>query len=68
MFRYDDFVDGDRLKRVYAAMRPGSSALTGVLFFDAINRDKKGESFFGFMVNDCFEVCLEVSFELCIDV
>jgi hypothetical protein len=46
MFRYDDFVDGDRLKRVYAAMRPGSSALTGVLFFDAINRDKKGESFF----------------------
>ncbi len=45
MFRYDDlyddFVDGDRLKRVYAAMRPGSSALTGVLFFDSINRDKK---------------------------
>ncbi len=46
MFRYDDFVDGDRLKRAYAAMRPGSSALTGVLFIDAINRDKKGESFF----------------------
>ena len=43
--RYDDFVDGDRLKRIYVALdnlRPGLSALTCVLFFDAINRDKKG--------------------------
>ena len=39
---YEDFVDGERLKRVYAALRPGCSALTIVLFFDAINRDKKG--------------------------
>ncbi len=39
---YEDFVDGERLKRVYAALRPGFSALTSVLFFDAINRDKKG--------------------------
>ena len=39
---YEDFVDGERLKRVYAALRPGCSALTSVLFFDAINRDKKG--------------------------
>ena len=39
---YEDFVDGDRLKRVYAALRSGSYALTSVLFFDSINRDKKG--------------------------
>jgi hypothetical protein len=43
--RYEDFVDGDRLKRVYAALRPGSSALTAVLFFDSINRDKKGDTY-----------------------
>ena len=40
--RYEDFVDGDRVKRIYAALGPGLSALTCVLFFDAINRDKKG--------------------------
>ncbi len=39
---YEDFVDGERLKRVYDALRPGSAALTSVLFFDSINRDKKG--------------------------
>ena len=39
---YEDFVDGDRLKRVYTALRSGSDALTCVLFFDSINRDKKG--------------------------
>jgi hypothetical protein len=39
---YEDFVDGERLKRIYAALRPGASALTSVLFFDSINRDKKG--------------------------
>ncbi len=44
---YEDFVDGERLKRVYAALRPGAYALTSVLFFDSINRDKKG--------TDCFE-------------
>jgi len=42
VLRYEDFVDGDRLKRVCAALLPGSSALTAVLFFDSINRDKKG--------------------------
>ncbi len=42
VLRYEDFVDGDRLKRVYAALLPGSSALTVVLFFDSINRDKEG--------------------------
>ncbi len=42
VLRYEDFVDGDRCKRVYAALRPGSSALTCVLFFDSINRDTKG--------------------------
>jgi hypothetical protein len=41
-FRYEDFVDGDRVKRIYAALRTGLSALTCVLFFDSINRDKKG--------------------------
>ena len=45
MLRYEDFVDGDRLKRVYAALLPGSSALTAVLFFDSINRDKKGDTY-----------------------
>ncbi len=39
---YEDFVDGERLKRIYDALRPGASALTSVLFFDSINRDKKG--------------------------
>ncbi len=39
---YEDFVDGERLKRIYDALRPGTSALTSVLFFDSINRDKKG--------------------------
>ncbi len=39
---YEDFVDGERVKRIYDALRPGASALTNVLFFDAINRDKKG--------------------------
>ena len=42
---YEDFVDGERVKRVYAALRPGCSALTSVLFFDAINRDKKGSMY-----------------------
>ena len=53
MLRYEDFVDGDRIKRIYAALRPGSSALTGVLFFDSINRDKKG-------LNVCF--CFDIVF------
>ena len=39
---YEDFVDGERVKRIYDALRPGASALTSVLFFDSINRDKKG--------------------------
>ncbi len=42
LLRYEDFVDGERVKRIYAALQPGLSALTGVLFFDSINRDKKG--------------------------
>jgi hypothetical protein len=54
VLRYEDFVDGDRIKRIYAALRPGSSALTGVLFFDSINRDKKG-------LNVCFDVCFDVA-------
>ena len=56
VLRYEDFVDGDRIKRIYAALRPGSSALTGVLFFDSINRDKKG-------LNVCF--CFDIVFWQC---
>ncbi len=50
---YEDFVDGERLKRVYAALGPGLSALTSVLFFDSINRDKKG----CYVPSVCFDVC-----------
>ena len=41
-FRYDDYEDGDRFKRVHAALPAGTFALMCTLFFDAINRDKKG--------------------------
>jgi hypothetical protein len=59
VLRYEDFVDGDRIKRIYAALRPGSSALTGVLFFDSINRDKKG-------LNVCF--CFDIGFDIVIHI
>ena len=39
---YEDFIDGDRVKRIYDALRPGESALTRVLFLESINRYKKG--------------------------
>jgi len=39
---YDDFCDGDRMKRIYATLPEGNAALTSVLFFDEINRDSKG--------------------------
>jgi hypothetical protein len=52
---YEDFVDGDRVKRVYAALGPGLSALTSVLFFDSINRDKKGY----YTCDVCFDVCFD---------
>jgi hypothetical protein len=39
---YADFAHGDRLKRIYAALPQGTHALTCVLFFDGINRGKKG--------------------------
>jgi len=80
VLRYEDFVDGDRLKRVYAALRPGSSALTAVLFFDSINRDKKGDTYifiscFCFDTifelcfdDDCFNVCFDVCFDVLLDV
>ncbi len=42
ILQVEDFVDGDRLKRIYAALCTGLSALTCVLFCDSINRDKKG--------------------------
>ncbi len=40
---YEDFCDGDRLRRVYAYSLPKKgTALTCVLFFDKINMDEKG--------------------------
>jgi hypothetical protein len=41
---YDDHADGERMARIHAALPSGSAALTSVLFFDKINRDKKGFS------------------------
>jgi hypothetical protein len=39
---YTDFAHGERLKRIYDKLATGTHALTCVLFFDGINRDKKG--------------------------
>ena len=39
---YRDFIHGERLARIHAAIPPGSFALTCVLFFDECNRDEKG--------------------------
>lgn len=63
MLRYEDFVDGDRIKRIYAALRPGASALTGVLFFDSINRDKKG-----LHVCFCFDIVFYIVFDIVCDI
>ena len=41
---YDDYADGERMARIQAALPSGTAALTSVLFFDKINRDKKGFS------------------------
>jgi hypothetical protein len=41
---YDDFVHGDKVKRIYKALPTGTAALTSLLFFDSINRDAKGFS------------------------
>ena len=41
---HDDYADGERMARIQAALPSGSAALTSVLFFDKINRDKKGFS------------------------
>ena len=37
-----DYCNGDRLKRIHAALPEGAAALTCTLFFDEINRDEKG--------------------------
>jgi len=39
---YDDFCEGDHMKRIYDTLPEGTAALTSVLFFDEINRDSKG--------------------------
>ncbi len=54
------------MKRVYAALRPGSFALTSVLFFDSINRDKKGS--FDLFIDVCFDLFIDVCFDVCFDV
>jgi hypothetical protein len=62
---YEDFVDGERIKRIYDALRPGTSALTSVLFFDSINRDKKGTYCLMSFFDVCFDVCLHVWLHVC---
>jgi hypothetical protein len=37
-----DFCHGQRLHRMQASMPEGAAILTGILFFDEINRDAKG--------------------------
>ena len=39
---YDDFVDGARMARIQESLPEGTAALTSVLFFDKILRDRKG--------------------------
>jgi hypothetical protein len=39
---YDDYCTGERMRRIHNCLPPGTAALTGVLFFDEINQDKKG--------------------------
>jgi hypothetical protein len=39
---YDDYCTGDRMRRIHEALPAGCAALSGVLFFDEINQDKKG--------------------------
>jgi hypothetical protein len=39
---YDDYADGGRMARIQQALPSGTAALSSVLFFDKINRDKKG--------------------------
>ena len=38
----DDYCNGARMRRIHNVLPPGSAALTGILFFDEINQDKKG--------------------------
>ena len=38
----NDYCNGDRLKRIHAALPQGAAALTCTLFFYEINRDEKG--------------------------
>ena len=38
----DDYCNGARMRRIHNVLPAGSAALTGILFFDEINQDKKG--------------------------
>jgi hypothetical protein len=39
---YEDFADGERLRRITEELPAGTAALSSVLFFDEINLDQKG--------------------------
>ena len=39
---YEDFADGERLRRITEELPAGAAALTSVLFFDEISLDQKG--------------------------
>jgi hypothetical protein len=39
---YEDFADGERLRRITEELPSGAAALTSILFFDEINLDQKG--------------------------
>ena len=39
---YEDFADGERLRRITEELPAGAAALSSVLFFDEINLDQKG--------------------------
>ena len=39
---YDDFCNGDRVKRIQASIPKGSAQLNAVLYFDGIQQDETG--------------------------
>ena len=39
---YDDFCNGDRMKRIQATLPPGSAQLNAVMYFDGIHQDETG--------------------------
>jgi hypothetical protein len=39
---YDDFCNGDRVKRIQESIPPGSAQLNAVMYFDGIQQDETG--------------------------